>query len=105
MKNEVFSKKIKEIRENNNLTMQQLADKINVSKSSINMYENKGIIPRYEILIDISKTFNVSIDYLLGNDISSFKNNKKVLSIIKKIKRLDDEQLNKFCKILEIMFE
>ena len=61
-----FGKILKKIRQDNNLTQEELAKKINSSRSNIANYENEKNMPSIEILEKLSKTFNVSIDYLLG---------------------------------------
>lgn len=63
---ENFSKRLKELRIHNNLTQLQLAHHLNVTKSMISAYETGIRCPSYEVLILISKTFNVTTDYLLG---------------------------------------
>ena len=61
--------RIKELREKNSLTQQELADKINRAKSTISEYE-KGIKkPSMDVLIALSNVFGVSIDFILGKDI------------------------------------
>lgn len=68
MANKVFSERIRNLRQANNMTIYELAAKVNVTKSSISMWENNGTVPRPEILIELSKLYDVSIDHLLGND-------------------------------------
>ena len=58
--------RIKLLREENNMTQQELADKINGAKSTIAMYEKGDRKPSMEVLISLSEIFNCSIDYLLG---------------------------------------
>lgn len=58
--------RIKLLREEFNYTQQDLANKLNCSKSIIGLYENETRKPSMEILIKLSEIFNVSIDYLLG---------------------------------------
>jgi transcriptional regulator with XRE-family HTH domain len=58
--------KIKNLREELNLTQQELADKLNCSKSVIGLYENEFRKPSLEILVKLSEIFDCSIDYLLG---------------------------------------
>ena len=69
MASKEFSNVIKTIRSNKGLTMQNLADELNVTKGAVNMWENKGVVPREDILIKISKLYGISIDKMLGNDI------------------------------------
>ena len=46
MENSVFGNRVKKLRLDNGYSMQDLANKINVTKSSINMWENGGSIPK-----------------------------------------------------------
>ena len=61
--------RIKQLRQKNNLTQKQLGELVNVTKVSICCYEKGTRIPSVETLIDLSRIFKVSIDYLLGNDV------------------------------------
>ena len=58
--------RIKSLREELNMTQQELANKLQGAKSTIAMYENETRKPSYEVLIKLSEIFNCSIDYLLG---------------------------------------
>jgi len=58
--------RIKILREEFNMTQQELANKLQGAKSTIAMYENETRKPSYEVLIKLSDIFNCSIDYLLG---------------------------------------
>ena len=49
------------------LTQKELADLLDVSPSTVGMYEQNRRIPDAEILVKISNIFNVTVDYLLGN--------------------------------------
>lgn len=60
--------KIKQLREENNLTQSELGEKLNISKATISKYEADRVEPSIPTLISISKLFNVSIDFLVGND-------------------------------------
>ena len=57
--------RIKYLREEFHFTQQELANKLECSKSVIGLYENETRKPSMEILIKLSEIFNCSIDYLL----------------------------------------
>lgn len=61
-----FSQKLKNLREDLGLNQSQMADKLGVSRGSISFYENGDRIPDIEFLARVSKEFNVSADWLLG---------------------------------------
>jgi transcriptional regulator with XRE-family HTH domain len=67
MKSSKLGKKIKYYREENNLTQQQLADKIGVTWEMVSRYE-RGINEPYNRIDSISKVLNVSVGDLLQND-------------------------------------
>ncbi len=60
--------KIKRLREENNLTQSELGEKLNISKATISKYETDKVEPSIPTLISMSKLFNVSIDFLVGNE-------------------------------------
>ncbi|AJH02208.1 hypothetical protein LF65_05701 [Clostridium beijerinckii] len=70
----IFARRMKEIRVSKNLTQQQLADFINdenliekkVSRASITRYENGTRTPDYATLAAIGIALNVDTDYLIG---------------------------------------
>lgn len=106
MENNSFKLRIKKLRNDNNLSMDALAEKLETKKSTISMWENNGIIPREEMLIKISKFFNVSIDYLLGNDNMEGKkpDDSKLIYLQRNLEKLDKERLNKAETILKTVF-
>ena len=57
---------LQNIREKFNLTQEQLANVLNISRKTYNHYEVKEKIIPIKHLITLSYYFNVSIDYLLG---------------------------------------
>lgn len=61
-----FGLRIKKLRQSKNLTQLQLAKRLNISKSMISAYENDIRLPSYDVLIKLSRIFNVSTDFLLG---------------------------------------
>lgn len=62
-----LGEKIKTLRINNNLSQEQLAEKLNVSRQAITKWENDGGIPDINNLQNIAKLFNTTIDYLVNN--------------------------------------
>ena len=57
-----FGKRLKNLRIEKNLTQQQLAEKLNVSKANISKYESDIIEPNINLINQISKLFDVSSD-------------------------------------------
>jgi len=61
-----FGNKLKTLRLQHNLTQNELAQKLDVTKSVISAYETGIRTPSYDILINIAGIFKVTTDYLLG---------------------------------------
>lgn len=74
-----FGTNLKKIRQDNDLTQEDLAKKINTSRSNIANYENDKNMPSIDILEKLSKIFNCSIDYLLGK--SDIRNPDEIKNI------------------------
>lgn len=78
-----FGNILKKIRQDNSLTQEDLAKKIETSRSNIANYENDKNMPSIDVLDKLAKTFNCSIDYLLGK--SDIKNPEEMSNISDKI--------------------
>lgn len=61
-----FHIRVKELRASRNLSQQELADDLKISKSSVNMYERGEREPGLDMLETIADFFNVDMDYLMG---------------------------------------
>ena len=57
--------KIAKLRKENNLTQDQLASLLKVSRQSVSKWESNLTYPETEKIIRISQIFNCSIDYIL----------------------------------------
>ena len=60
--------KLKELRQQFGLTQNKLAEKLNISRSTIAMYETNASEPDFATVEKIAELFNVSVDYLLGRE-------------------------------------
>ena len=58
--------KIRNLREENNLTQHMLGKILNMTQRKISYMENNRYEPSIQDIIEICKFFNVSSDYLLG---------------------------------------
>lgn len=68
--NTMFSKRLRQLRENNGYSMDMLTEIYNnrfngkMNKSTLSRYENGLQEPIYTVVVNLSKLFNVSVDYL-----------------------------------------
>ena len=63
----VFSDKVKELRTSKNLTQEQLAKRLGITRAAISAYESGIRTPSYDLLSKIANIFNITIDSLLGD--------------------------------------
>ena len=62
----MFSKRLRNLRENKGYNQEELGSLLGLSTSTIGMYEQGRRQPDNETLLRIAEIFDVSIDYLLG---------------------------------------
>lgn len=63
-----FGEHLIQLRKEHNLSQEDLAQKIHVTRQTISKWELGITVPDMDILIDISKLFDISIDELVGNE-------------------------------------
>ena len=64
-----FGQKLQAIRKQNNITQEQLATQLYVSRQAVSKWEQDAAMPDVEKLLLISRLFDVSLDYLLKEEI------------------------------------
>ncbi|ENI1326527.1 helix-turn-helix transcriptional regulator [Listeria monocytogenes] len=69
----MFANVLKKLRKNENLTQDQLASKIGITRDTLANYETGRREPDFTTLKNIASYFEVSTDYLLGKE--EFDNN------------------------------
>ena len=74
--------KLSYLRKKEKMSQEQLAHKLNISPSTVGMYETAKRQPDNEMVTKIANLFNVSTDYLLDNDLKDVnvsEDNKKLV--------------------------
>ena len=59
---------LREIRIKRNLNQQKVAMDLNISRESLSYYENGKRSPDVEMLVRLSRYYNVSVDYLITGE-------------------------------------
>ena len=95
--------RIAELRKSKHLNQIGLAMKLNISQYLVSAYETGRHQPSIEILIQMSKIFNVSVDYIIGNtdikasakelDVHGLTNDERELLMV--FKELDEKSKQK----------
>ena len=84
------------MRNKNNLTQKDIADKLGITPTGISYWESGTAVPNYETLKKVAILFNVSIDYLTGNEDTNTE--KDVL--FRKIGKVDSDKKDLLMRIL-----
>lgn len=101
-----FADRLKELRQEKKLTQEELADKLNIGRSALAMYELGKRIPKYNTIDTFADFFNVSADYLRGKTSSRHgtiltqKQQKEWFNRIKKDAEKDGHPLPDFIHTL-----
>lgn len=94
----MFDDRLRLLRISKNLSIKQVAQMLGLKERTYRSYENNEREPDSEILINIAKLFNVSIDYLLNFDAKTIQQNNflkfstKEISLIKAYRNNPDMQ-------------
>lgn len=91
-------------------TQKELADALFVNQTAVSQWERGATRPTAEMQMKLSKLYNVSIDYLLGNDTMGTKNPADNVSEAKRemialIDQLSDDQVRKLLQIANAALE
>ncbi len=77
-----FGDKLSGLRKENNLTQEQLADMLGVSRQSVSKWESNVAYPETDKLISLANLFKCSTDYLLKDECSNATDDSKTESIL-----------------------
>lgn len=86
---EILSKRIKELRQEKNLTQRQLAKIANTTPTSVSAYEKGQKTPSIEVLCNIANALETSVDWLCGNTES--KGNYTTLDAIRILAQINGQ--------------
>ena len=64
----MFSNRLKKLRLSKGVSQEVVADFLDISKSAYGYYESGRNMPSVDALVNLSKYFSVSTDYLLGKE-------------------------------------
>ena len=101
--NNKFSENLKKIRKDNNLSQEQLADELGVSRQAISKWESAVAYPEMDKIITLCEKFNLNIDDLLHKDIREVKgeeeSEKNINKYIEDFLNFITNTINLFCNM------
>lgn len=63
-----FGKKLHSLMKENKITQQELAERLNVRRGSVSNWVTDRRVPDNNTIVELANIFNVTTDYLLGNE-------------------------------------
>ena len=87
----MYSERLKELREENDLNFQNISNLLNIEKDTYGQYERQNVIIPIKHLNTICNYFDVSIDYIFSfTDKTNYNNYQKEIDIKKVSNRLKE---------------
>ena len=65
----MLGRNLKTLRKKNNLTQEDLADSLAVSRQAVCMWERGERTPKISVLTKIAKTFEITIDHIVNREL------------------------------------
>lgn len=90
-----WNKRIRDLKEDNDMTQDDLASQLGISKRTLLRYESGVSEPTISVLISLSLLFNVSVDYIIGTkdttEIDEISIKNELDSVIKSLEKIKKE--------------
>lgn len=74
-----IAEKIKKLRKDNNMTQEDLAEKLHVSRQTISKWETNVVIPDADNIVSICKLFNITTDELLDYKVETVQKKRQFI--------------------------
>lgn len=97
-----IGERLQEIRKDHGLTQKQLAEILGISWRTVGAYETNSCMPDCDILVKISKYFNVSLDYLLGLVDEQFPIQRETIIVPDDLSSKSIDSVKDFIKFLHL---
>ena len=96
---------LRKIRKDNNLSQEDLADLLKVSRQSVSKWESGIAYPEMDKILLICKKFNIKVDELLNEDLNEVKEDKeRKININKYIEEITKFIMNSTNMIINMSF-
>ena len=94
---------LKELRKAKNITQEELANHLNVSRKSVSRWETGTNMPDLDILIELSKFYDVNIDEILNGQ-KRENNEVNIDETVSNVAAISDNTLNTIKRRMHILF-
>lgn len=95
-----FGQRLKDLRKEKHLSQEELAKQMNISRSSIGMFEQGRRKPDFEMQEAFADYFNVNMDYLFGRE-----DDPDIVLVVEMMKTMNEQQKNHLVKYADFMMQ
>ena len=97
-----YGNRIAELRRKRNLTQEELANHLKISRAALSHYEQNRREPDFGTLNSIANYFKVTIDYILGRtDDPTAQLDKETLNFVKNLELSEKDLFTKFSLMID----
>ena len=105
--NNKLGERIAELRKEKDLSQQDLADKVKISRAQMNRYENQAVEPPADVLNKLSKVLDTTVDYIINGAIeakakAALKDNK-ILEQYKELEHMPEPEKLMIVKVINAL--
>ena len=99
-----FGENLKSLRKNNNLSQEQLAEKVNVSRQSVSKWETGEAYPEMNNILELCKIFKCKINDLVNDSIIDLDSlDEEVKMSVVKFKKEKQKKVKTLSKIISVL--
>ena len=95
---------LKELRKEKNITQEQLADKMMVSRRTVSRWETGSNMPDLDILIDISEFYGVDLKEILNGERKTQTVNSEMKETVLQVAEYSNDDKEKLVKRINLIF-
>lgn len=106
----LFGNNLRKLREEKNLSQKDIAEHFKVTNTAVHSWETGRTEPSIDKIVELAKFFNVSVDHLLGFDISKIDKFEKMKVLFKEAGMWDydnddlsHEAYERFLELFEVI--
>lgn len=88
----ILADKIIQLRKREGLSQEELAEKMNVSRQAVSKWESAQSLPDIDKILQLSRMFNVSTDYLLKDEADDLEHSSEPSAVDTQTESIDSEK-------------
>ena len=99
-----FGENLKNIRKEKNMSQEQLAEKVNVSRQSVSKWETGESYPEMNNILELCKIFNCNINDLIHTNMSDISSlDEEIIMNVVKFNEKKQNQVKTLCNVISLI--